>query len=114
MHRIHRKTEEYGISSFVYKRRLPFHAKRFNDWLESMPNNVVRSKGIDAAQYNHVACLLSQAGSSCNIHPVTYWVASMSEAQQTQILAERQKMSQLNGIQNMAIVIHNLSLLVQN
>ncbi len=43
------------------------------------------------AQYNHVACLLSQAGSSCIFsHPVTYWVASMSEAQQTQILAERQ------------------------
>lgn len=85
------ETEEYGISSFVYKRRLPFHAKRFNDWLESMSNNVVRSKGIVwLAQYNHVACLLSQAGSSCNIHPVTYWVASMSEAQQTQILAERQ------------------------
>lgn len=84
------ETEEYGISSFVYK-RLPFHAKRFNDWLESMSNNVVRSKGIVwLAQYNHVACLLSQAGSSCNIHPVTYWVASMSEAQQTQILAERQ------------------------
>ncbi|HHW7842375.1 TPA: GTP-binding protein [Staphylococcus aureus] len=82
------ETEEYGISSFG---RLPFHAKRFNDWLESMPNNVVRSKGIVwLAQYNHVACLLSQAGSSCNIHPVTYWVASMSEAQQTQILAERQ------------------------
>lgn len=85
------ETEEYGISSFVYKRRLPFHAKRFNDWLESMPSNIVRSKGIVwLAQYNHVACLLSQAGSSCNIHPVTYWVASMSEAQQTQILAERQ------------------------
>ena len=75
---------EYGISSFVYKRRLPFHAKRFNDWLESMASNIVRSKRYRmVAQYNHVACLLSQAGSSC-IHPVTYWVASMSEVQQTQ------------------------------
>ena len=64
------ETEEYGISSFVYKRRLPFHAKRFNDWLESMSNNVVRSKGIVwLAQYNHVACLLSQAGSFLQYSP---------------------------------------------
>ena len=68
------------MSSFVYSRRLPFHAKRFNDWLEQMPQNIVRSKGIVwLAQYNEVACLLSQAGSSCNISPVTYWIASMSK-----------------------------------
>ena len=89
------ETEEYGMSSFVYSRRLPFHAKRFNDWLEQMPQNIVRSKGIVwLAQYNEVACLLSQAGSSCNISPVTYWVASMPKEKREEILAQRRDVAE--------------------
>ncbi|WP_323702978.1 GTP-binding protein [Mammaliicoccus sp. Dog046] len=84
------ETEEYGISSFVYKRRLPFHAERFNQWMEDMQPNIIRTKGIVwLAQYNHVACLISQAGSFVNIHPVTYWVDAMSHEQKEEILAER-------------------------
>ena len=89
------ETEEYGMSSFVYSRRLPFHAKRFNDWLEQMSQNIVRSKGIVwLAQYNEVACLLSQAGSSCNISPVTYWVASMTKEKREGILAQRRDVAE--------------------
>lgn len=84
------ETEEYGISSFVYKRRLPFHAERFNQWMENMENNIIRAKGIVwLAQYNHVACLFSQAGSFVNIHPITYWVDAMNEQQKREILDER-------------------------
>ncbi|MBM0345938.1 GTP-binding protein [Staphylococcus pseudintermedius] len=84
------ETEEYGISSFVYRRRLPFHAERFNAFLENMFESIVRAKGIAwLAQYNNVACLVSQAGTAVDIHPVTFWVASMPKAERAAILQER-------------------------
>ncbi|WP_426392366.1 GTP-binding protein [Mammaliicoccus sciuri] len=84
------ETEEYGISSFVYKRRLPFHAERFNQWMENMPTNIIRAKGIVwLAQYNYVACLFSQAGSFVNIHPITFWVDAMKEEEKQEILRSR-------------------------
>ncbi len=55
-----------------------------------MPNNVVRSKGIVwLAQYNHVACYSEQGSSPMFIQLHIGWLAIV-EAQQTQILAERQ------------------------
>lgn len=84
------ETEEYGISSMVYSRTLPFHAARFNHWLEHLDKNIVRTKGIVwLAQYNQVACLLSQAGSAIDLKPVTYWVAAMEASKQRLILKER-------------------------
>ncbi len=40
------ETEAYGIASFVYRARRPFHPKRFHDLVESEWPGVVRSKGF--------------------------------------------------------------------
>jgi len=83
------ETDEYGISSFVYKRREPFHTKRFYDWIHQMPEQIVRAKGIAwCATRNDVALLFSQAGPSANIEPISYWVASLPRRKQLEILQE--------------------------
>ncbi|MFJ7974527.1 GTP-binding protein [Peribacillus sp. JNUCC 23] len=83
------ETEEYGISSFVYERKFPFHSERFNNWAGSMPIQIVRAKGIAwCASRNNLALLLSQAGPSVSIEPISYWVASLPIAQQEEILRQ--------------------------
>ncbi|MBO1624588.1 GTP-binding protein [Bacillus arachidis] len=83
------ETEEYGISSFVYRRKRPFHPVRLMNWLKNWPLDVVRAKGFFwLASRNHMMGLLSQAGSSITIQGAGEWIAALPEAEQQQIIAE--------------------------
>ncbi|MBT2583204.1 GTP-binding protein [Planococcus sp. ISL-109] len=83
------ETDEYGITSFVYNRKLPFHSERFYQLMYSLGKNIVRVKGVAwCATRNDLALSVSQAGPSISIEPVSYWVASLPELEQNQIIEE--------------------------
>ncbi|WP_159023362.1 GTP-binding protein [Formosa sp. L2A11] len=73
------ETEEYGISSLVFRSRKPFHPERFLNYLNThFPQNIIRSKGLFwLASRSHQALLWSSAGGSCKADSAGVWWASM-------------------------------------
>ena len=72
------ETEEYGISSFVYRARRPFHPERFMAALCTEWPGVLRSKGFFwLATRMEWAGNYSQAGAACRTEAAGFWWAAM-------------------------------------
>ncbi len=80
------ETTEYGISSFVFRSRKPFHPQRFWNYInQDFASNIIRSKGMFwIASRNDVALNWSQAGGSLRAEPAGSWWCSMPMSQRLQ------------------------------
>ena len=83
------ETEAYGIHSFVFREKRPFHPERFWMWLsEHFPTTIIRSKGMFwLASRPQQALNWSQAGGSLKADSAGVWWSSMPFGQRIRYAA---------------------------
>lgn len=84
------ETEEYGIGTFVYCRRLPFNRNRFEQFVNlKWRKNIIRCKGILwFSDEDDMSYVFEQAGNQMSIGEAGLWVASAPENEKNEIIKQ--------------------------
>lgn len=93
------ETEEYGISSFVFRSARPFHPQRWYRYLQdSYPHGIIRAKGLFwMASRPDQAINFSQAGGSLRVEAAGYWWCSMLREERMRYAAYQENQEQIHA-----------------
>lgn len=70
-------TDEYGITSFVFEEKHPFHREKFMNFVSSYPKELIRTKGyIWFADDDVHIQLFEQAGRNASVTELNEWLAA--------------------------------------
>lgn len=85
------ETEEYGISTFVYYRRPGLNRRKFADFANNLPRNIIRCKGLvwfkDEPEMSYI---FEQAGKQVTLSDGGEWFWAMSEVEIKELLANHE------------------------
>ncbi|GGF53004.1 GTP-binding protein [Azorhizobium oxalatiphilum] len=74
------ETEEYGVGSFVYRARRPFHPQKFSDFLKRTWPGLIRAKGLFwLATRDPYVGEMSLAGALCRTEKLGLWWAAVPQ-----------------------------------
>lgn len=81
--------DEYGIGTFIYFRRKPFDQDKLDEFAGRWPKNIIRCKGlIWLKQDSDMAYVFETSGRQIQAGPSGQWIATASEKEQKEILAQ--------------------------
>ena len=82
--------EEYGISSFVYYRRMPLDINKFDYFINAkLPRNVIRTKGVCYFKNDPgMSYLFEQAGLQKHISRAGKWYVTMDEEEIVKVMQQ--------------------------